>query len=50
MARTLNNRKIAKQFEEDIKKGRLDNVISKAQSFQKEIVSLESLLLGSGFY
>lgn len=30
--RTMNNRRIAKEFEEDIKKGRLDRVLTKAQS------------------
>lgn len=31
VARSLDNKKVAKQFEEDIKKGRLDAVIAKAQ-------------------
>jgi biopolymer transport protein ExbB/TolQ len=32
MARTMNNREIAKEFEEDIKRGRIDRVLSKAQA------------------
>lgn len=31
MARAMNNRQVAKEFEEDIKRGRLDKVISRAQ-------------------
>lgn len=48
MARTLNNRKIAKQFEEDIKKGRLENVISKAQELSKRNYAIgKAILAGS---
>ena len=36
IARTLNSKELAKQFEEDIKKGRLDSVISKAQKLSKK--------------
>lgn len=48
LSRTLNNRKIAKQFEEDIKKGRLENVIAKAQELsRKEFAIGKAILAGS---
>ncbi len=36
VARTANSKKIAREFEEDIKKGRLEQAISKAQSLAKK--------------
>lgn len=48
LSRALNNRKIAKQFEEDIKKGRLENVIAKAQELsRKEYAIGKAILAGS---
>lgn len=48
MSRTLNNRKIAKQFEEDIKKGRLESVIAKAQELSKKNYAIgKAILAGS---
>lgn len=35
ISRSLNNKKLAKQFEEDIKKGKLDIVVTKAQELSK---------------
>jgi biopolymer transport protein ExbB len=36
MSRSLDNKKVAKQFEEDIKKGRLDTVIARAQKLSQK--------------
>ncbi len=45
VARTLNNKKVAKQFEDDIKKGRLDVVISKAQKLSQKESALGKVIL-----
>lgn len=44
-ARTLNNKKVAKQFEEDIKKGRLDTVIAKAQKLANKDSALGKAII-----
>lgn len=36
VSRSLNSKQLAKQFEEDIKKGRLDSVLTKAQKLSKK--------------
>ncbi len=36
LARSLNSKELIKQFEDDIKKGRLDSVLSKAQKLSKK--------------
>lgn len=45
VARSLNSKRIAKEFEEDIKKGQLDRVISKAQSLSSTNSALGKAIL-----
>lgn len=45
MARTMNNRQLAKSFEEDIKKGQLEQVIKKSQALASEGNALGKTIL-----
>lgn len=45
IARTLNSKQLAKQFEDDIKKGKLDVVLSKAQKLSKKDSAIANAII-----